>query len=305
LKTAVAVVPRRICRTENINIAADRLRSGALTGRAASWNALNEKSAMRISIITPSFNQAAFLTRTARSILSQSGAFDLQWIVIDGESTDGTKDLLSSLHDARLTWVSEPDRGQSHAINKGLAMADGDVVAWLNSDDLYKPGALGAVASAFSRQPGARWLVGRYEVIDAGDRVIRNSIVRYKDRGLRRYHYRKLLRENFISQPSVFWRRDFGREIGPLDESLHWTMDYDLWLRMGSRCDPLILSDVLSQFRLHAQSKSGRVERGQFDEQYQVASRFFANDHLSRFIHRFNVEKIVLAYRTMRALRLG
>ena len=213
---------------------------------------------MRISIITPSFNQAAFLARTAQSILSQSGDFDLQWIVIDGESTDGTKDLLASLHDPRLTWSSEPDRGQSHAINKGLAMADGDVVAWLNSDDLYKPGAFAAVAGAFSSQPEAQWLVGRYEVIDASDNVIRNLIVRYKHRGLRRYRYRKLLRENFISQPSVFWRRDFGREIGPLDESLHWTMDYDLWLRMGSRCDPLILSDVLSQFRLHVKASPAK-----------------------------------------------
>jgi len=260
---------------------------------------------MRISIITPSFNQAAFLAHTARSILSQSGDFDLQWIVIDGQSTDGTKDLLASLRDGRLTWISEPDRGQSHAINKGLALADGDIVAWLNSDDLYKPGALQAVGSAFLRQPDAQWLVGRYEVIDGADRVIRNSIVRYKDRGLRRYRYRRLLRENFISQPSVFWRREFGREIGLLDESLHWTMDYDLWLRMGRRCDPLILPDVLSQFRLHAQSKSGKVERGQFDEQYLVANRYLGSDQVSRFVHRFNVEKIVLAYRAMRLLRLG
>ncbi len=94
---------------------------------------------MRISIITPSFNQAPFLAHTARSILSQSGDFDLQWIVIDAQSTDGTSNLLTTLHESRLTWISEPDRGQSHAINKGLALADGDVVAWLNSDDLYKP----------------------------------------------------------------------------------------------------------------------------------------------------------------------
>jgi glycosyltransferase involved in cell wall biosynthesis len=260
---------------------------------------------MRISIITPSFNQAGFLARTARSILSQSGAFDLQWIVIDGQSTDGTTDLLTSLKDSRLEWISEPDRGQSHAINKGLALAKGDVVAWLNSDDLYKPNALAAVATAFASRPSVQWLVGRYEVIDADDRVIRQSIVRYKDRGLRRYRYRKLLRENFISQPSVFWRRDFGQEIGELDESLHWTMDYDLWLRMGRRHDPLILPDVLSQFRLHPQSKSGKVERGQFDEQYQVASRYLDGDHLSRCIHRFNVEKIVLAYRAMRLLGMG
>jgi glycosyltransferase involved in cell wall biosynthesis len=255
---------------------------------------------MRISIITPSFNQADFLARTARSILSQTGDFALQWIVIDAESTDGTPAFLGSIDDPRLKWISEPDRGQSHAINKGLLHADGDVVAWLNSDDLYAPGALQAVATAFSRSPGAQWLVGRYEIIDAADRVIRPSIVRYKDRGLRNYRYQKLLRENFISQPSVFWRRDFGLKIGPLDETLHWTMDYDLWLRMGSHCNPLIIPDVLSQFRLHAQSKSGKVDRRQFDEQYRVANRYLGNDHLSRVIHRINIEKIVLAYRAMR-----
>ncbi len=159
------------------------------------------------------------------------------------------------------------------------------------------------MADAFARQPEAQWLVGRYEIIDARGRPIRQSIVRYKDRGLRRYHYRKLLRENFISQPSVFWRRDFGREIGPLDESLHWTMDYDLWLRMGARGGPLIVPQVLSQFRLHPQSKSGKIDRRQFDEQYRVAARYVGDDRFSRAIHRFNVEKIVLAYRAMRFLR--
>jgi glycosyltransferase involved in cell wall biosynthesis len=257
---------------------------------------------MRISIITPSFNQADFLARTARSILSQSGEFTLQWIIIDGGSTDGSAAFLSSIDDPRVKWISEPDRGQSHAINKGMLLADGDIVAWLNSDDLYTAGALQTVADAFARNAGAQWLVGRYEIIDATDRVIRRSIVRYKDRGLRNYRYRKLLRENFISQPSVFWRRDFGQQIGPLDETLHWSMDYDLWLRMGRQSDPLIIPEVLSQFRLHGQSKSGKVDRRQFDEQYRVAGRYLGNDHLSRIIHRINIEKIVLAYRAMRLL---
>jgi glycosyltransferase involved in cell wall biosynthesis len=257
---------------------------------------------MRITIITPSFNQADFLRQTARSILDQTGDFTLQWIVIDGKSTDDTTGFLASINDPRLTWISEPDHGQSDAINKGLAMAGGDIVAWLNSDDLYTPGALQAVATAFAGHPDAKWLIGRYEVIDESNRVIRRSVARYKERGLRNYRYAKLLRENFISQPSVFWRREFGREFGPLDASLHWTMDYDLWLRMGKRADPLIVPEVLSQFRLHAGSKSGKVDRRQFDEQYAVASRYFDGDRTSRWIHRFNVEKIVLAYRLMRLI---
>ena len=259
---------------------------------------------VKLSIVTPSYNGRQFLDRTARSILSQSGDFELQWLVMDGGSTDGTIDFLRDLGDPRLRWLSEPDRGQSHAINKGLSLADGDVVAWLNTDDLYTPGALHAVARAFRDNPAAQWLVGRYEVIDEADRVIRSAVVRYKERSLRRYAYRALLRENFIAQPAVFWRRSFGPAVGPLDESLHWTMDYDLWLRMGRRSAPLVLDGVLAQFRLHAASKTGQVDRRQFDEQYAVACRYFENDRVSRLVHRFNVEKIVWAYRVMRLLRI-
>jgi glycosyltransferase involved in cell wall biosynthesis len=257
---------------------------------------------MKISIVTPSFNQCAFLRRTMASILGQAGPFDLEWLVIDGGSTDGTLDLLRSISDPRVRWISEPDRGQSHAINKGLALAGGDVVAWLNSDDLYADGALAAVARAFEGNPDAQWIIGRCDIIDEHDRPIRPRITRYKDRQLRRYGYRRLLRENFISQPAVFWRREFGAQVGPLDESLHWTMDYDLWLRMGRLSPPLILNDEqpLARFRLHSQSKSGQVDRRQFDEGYAVALRYLDGDWMSRWAHRLNVEKIVAAYRVMR-----
>ena len=257
---------------------------------------------MKLSIVTPCFNGRAYLAETAASVLSQSGPFTLEWLVLDGGSTDGSLDLLHSLHDSRLRLLSEPDRGQSHALNKGLALATGDVVAWLNTDDLYTPGALASVAEAFTASPSAQWLVGRCDIIGAAGGVIRRPVTRYKDRSLRRYSYKALLRENFISQPAVFWRRDFGRRVGPLDESLHWTMDYDLWLRMGREAPPLLLERVLAQFRLHAASKTGRVDRRQFDEQYAVACRYAGADRLSRWVHRFNVEKIVWAYRAMRAM---
>ena len=258
---------------------------------------------VKITIVTPSFNGRRFLEETSRSILSQQGDFDLEWIVIDGGSTDGTPDFLRTFdHDPRVRWLSEGDRGQSHAINKGLAMAGGDVVAWLNTDDLYAPGALAAVAEAFAGNPSAQWLVGLYQIIDDAGRTIRPSVARYKERSLRRYSYRRLLRENFISQPAVFWRRTFGEKVGPLDESLHYTMDYDLWLRMGREADPLFVDRVLAQFRLHPTSKTGRVNREQFDEQYRVACRYFGGDNVSRFVHRLNVEKIVWAYRAMRVM---
>ena len=255
---------------------------------------------MRISIVTPSFNQVAYLPKTAQSILSQQGDLDLQWIVIDGGSTDGSVDLLKSMTDPRLLWLSEPDNGQAHAINKGMTLADGEIVGWLNSDDLYVPGTLAAVAEAFAHNPSAQWLAGFYEIIGSDGVVRRSAVVRYKERQLIRYRYRKLLRENFVSQPAVFWRKGFADDLGPLDESLHWTMDYDLWLRMGRVCNPLIVRQVLAQFRLHELSKSGRIDRRQFDEQYQVARRYFEPGDLgSRIVHRLNVEKIVWAYRVL------
>lgn len=262
---------------------------------------------MKISIVTPSFNQGRFLPDTAQSILGQQGDFELRWIVMDGGSTDGTVEFLRSIDDPRLTWISEKDRGQCHAINKGMAMAanasaDGDVLAWLNSDDLYEPGALATVAQSFAAHPAAQWAIGRCRIIDEDGREIRRAVTRYKDRILRRYTYRRLLRQNLISQPAAFWRRGLWQECGGVDESLHWCMDYDLWLRFGRRGDPLMIDSLLSSFRMHGQSKSGQVSRRQFDEQYAVARRYLGADHVSALLHRVHVEKIVWAYRGMRLL---
>lgn len=259
----------------------------------------------RVSIITPSLNLLHYLRRTADSVLSQRGPFELEWRVVDAGSTDGTVPFLAELaaRDERVRYTSEPDRGQSDAINKGMAAATGDIVAWLNADDLYADGALASVVQAFAEHPDAQWLVGRYQVIDEADRPIRGRIVRYKQRRLGRYSYRRLLRENFIPQPAVFWRRAFGAAMGPLDESLNWTMDYDLWLRMGKHAPPLVVDRLLALFRHHATSKSGDFNRRQFDEGYEVALRHVPpGDRMTRIAHRLNVEKIVWAYRALRLL---
>jgi glycosyltransferase involved in cell wall biosynthesis len=256
---------------------------------------------MRISVITPSFNQRSYLQHTLVSVLGQTGDFQLRHLVFDACSTDGTVELLQSIADPRLQWRSEKDAGQADAINRGMIQADGDVIGWLNSDDLYVPGALAAVAAAFA-DPAVKWIIGRYQIIDHRGTLIREPIVRYKNRSLDRYSYQALLRENFISQPAVFWRRDFGQQIGPLDASLHYTMDYDLWLRMGRVAEPVILRQILAQFRLHHASKSGKVNREQFDEGYRVAKRYFNGDRSSQIAHRCHVEKIVWAYRFMRMI---
>lgn len=253
---------------------------------------------MKISIVTPTLNGLPLLRETAESILSQAGDFQLQWIVVDGASDDGTVEWLASFNDPRLTWTSEPDRGQSDAINKGMNRANGDVVAWLNCDDLYAPGALAAVAKAFSANRDAQWLVGRYEVIALDGRTIRSAVVDYKRRRLERYSLNRLLAENIIPQPAVFWRRAFWQRVGQLDESLYFTMDYDLWLRMAAVAPPLVVDELLAKFRLHAGSKSGKVDRRQFDEQFAVMKRH-SSSPWRRAVHKFHVEKVVWAYRLM------
>ena len=130
------------------------------------------------------------------SLLTQAGDFDLEWIIVDDGSKDGTLDLLQSIADPRVRWTSGPDAGQSQAINKGLDSINGDVVTWLNSDDLYVPGTLAAVADAFAQHPDRQWVVGRCDIIDADDRVIREGVTRYKNHLLRHYSYRSLLRQN-------------------------------------------------------------------------------------------------------------
>ncbi|HEY1683345.1 MAG TPA: glycosyltransferase [Tepidisphaeraceae bacterium] len=257
----------------------------------------------KVSIVTPIYNQADFLPRTAESILSQSGPFELEWIIWDDGSTDRTPEVIAKLSsDRRVRAFRAENRGQCQAINDGMRKATGDIAAWLNSDDLYTPGALAKVVEAFANQPHSQWLLGRCDIIDTDDRIIRPAITRYKNSQLAHYGYRRLLRENFVSQPATFWRLSFWRQVGDLDESLYYTMDYDTWLRMGRISEPLILSETLAQFRLHPKSKTGAVKREQFDEEFRVAQRYLGNDNTSRMIHRFNVEKIVWSYRLLKLL---
>ncbi|MFZ0041628.1 MAG: glycosyltransferase family 2 protein, partial [Solirubrobacteraceae bacterium] len=201
---------------------------------------------MKLSIITPSYNQAPFIERTIDSVLSQNYP-DLEYIVMDGGSTDGTVDILKR-YSSDLVWTSEPDGGQSDAINKGLRIANGDVVAFLNSDDTYVAGALAKVAAYFESHPQTMWAYGKCRIIDEHDQEIRRPITWYKNMMLRRYSFRKLLAENFISQPSTFWRRCLHDEIGYLNEEEHFVMDYEFWLRAGQRYPAGVIKNYLANF---------------------------------------------------------
>jgi glycosyltransferase involved in cell wall biosynthesis len=249
----------------------------------------------KISIITPSYNQAHFLKETVLSVLSQATDFEIEHIIVDGGSTDGSVEYLRSLG-RKVTWISEKDRGQADAVNKGVRMAGGEIIGWLNSDDVYLPGALQAVADYFHSHPECRWAYGRCRIIDSSGKEQWKWITRYKNIRLRKFTYDKLLRENFISQPAVFFRKDLFEEAGMLNIDLHYAMDYDLWLRFAQISPAGVINSYLSNFRRHGASKSEQGFRDQFFEQYAVAQKYHPS-FFNRAAHRFNIFKIITSYR--------
>lgn len=177
------------------------------------------------AVITPSFNQGPFIERTIQSVVSQDVA-GVDYLVVDGGSTDDTVATLSR-YASRLRFVSEPDRGQAHAVNKGIAGTAGDVIGWLNSDDVYYPGALRAVQRYFGAHPDVDVVYGQADHIDAADRILEP----YPSEP---WSPSRLVERCFLCQPAVFFRRRVIERLGGLDERLHFCLDYELWLRFAS-----------------------------------------------------------------------
>ncbi|HPN54843.1 MAG TPA: glycosyltransferase family 2 protein [Candidatus Moranbacteria bacterium] len=256
---------------------------------------------MKISIITPSYNQARFIERTIKSVLDQNYP-DLEYIIMDGGSTDGTVEILQKYSD-KITWKSEKDNGQSDAINKGLKMATGDIVAYLNSDDTYETGSLQKVVDFFENNKEAKWVTGKCKIINEKDEEIRKPITFYKNLFLKNFSYSKLLSENFISQPATFWKRELLNEIGYLNEEEHFCMDYEYWLRIGQKYPAGIIGAYLANFRYHTQSKSGSVNKKQFQNELRIAKKHASNHPLSIFLHYLNYWKITTIYQILRMLK--
>ena len=225
----------------------------------------------KISVVTPSYNQARFIRSTIDSVLSQDYP-NLEYIVVDGGSTDDTVDILKS-YGKKIKWVSEKDAGQTDAINKGLCQSTGELLAYLNSDDLYLPGTLKKIGEYYV-QTGADWITGDYQIIDAaGRRHPHQTLVSvYKSFLLRHYSPRTLRMFNsYIPQPSTFWSRAAYKFIGEFETKLRYTMDYDYWLRLSAKYPLHYLPVALSAFRRHATSKSDTGTAAQFAEELSVA----------------------------------
>ncbi|MHB8621928.1 MAG: glycosyltransferase family 2 protein [Sulfuricaulis sp.] len=181
--------------------------------------------AIAVSIITPSYNQECYIERTIQSVLSQDIP-ELEYVVVDGRSTDKTTSILKQ-YETRLQWVSEQDDGQADAINKGIRMTTGEVIGWLNSDDIYYPGAIRQVVDYFTRYPEVDVVYGDAYHIDKQDRVIEKYTTEA-------WNVNRLRDICYLCQPAVFFRRKIFEKYGILDRSLQYCMDYEYWLRLSA-----------------------------------------------------------------------
>ena len=251
---------------------------------------------MKISVITAVKNCEGFIRQTVESILSQQGNFELEYIIMDGKSTDRTLEILKEYEkDPRLTVISKKDASPQEAINAGMARATGDIGCWLNADDVYEPGTLQHVVETFSRHPELRWLYGRCRIINENGKEIRKPITLYKNILGYFYSWNMLLCENFINQPATFWRMDLWREVRGLDTSRTAAWDYELWLKMGKSSRPLRLRNILASFRRHLSSISEKNFEGQFAEELEIAKSHGSIIH--SFIHNINRIKIIVVYK--------
>ncbi len=203
-----------------------------------------------VTIVTPSFNHEVFLERTIQSVLNQDYP-NLEYLIMDGGSTDGSVEIIKKYADRLAGWISEKDRGQTDAINKGFSRAQGDILAWINSDDTYEPGAVTAAVKAFQQHPEAAAVYADCNFIDENDRRIGKFPAAQTD-------YRKL-RQGYVHVPqqATFFRNSLWRQVGPLDSTFYFAMDYDLWVRLA-KLAPLVYlpGPVWANFRLHSDAKT-------------------------------------------------
>lgn len=202
-----------------------------------------------VSIVTPSYNQAGYLEETIKSVLSQDYP-DIEYIIVDGGSTDGSLEIIQRYSDQLAWWVSEADQGQADAINKGFLHASGEVYAWLNSDDTYLPGAIKSAISYLSIHPEVAMVYADANLVD--DRG--NILGRFP---AQQTNLKRMLRGSVhIPQQTTFYKADIWKEVGGLDPSFYFAMDYDLWVRIAKITAPVYINQLWANFRLHGSGKT-------------------------------------------------
>lgn len=225
----------------------------------------------KISVITPSYNQCKYIESTIESVLSPNYP-NLEYIIIDGGSTDGSVDIIRNYQDKLAYWVSETDQGQTDALNKGFARATGDIFCWLCSDDLLESWTLWEVANYFQNNPEVSCVYGDTTWIDAENRLI----CKRKELPFNRFIF--LYEHNFIPQPSTFWRRDLHEEIGLLNPEFEVSMDADLWLRFSEKTTLHHVSRPWSCMRLYSEQKTQRLKSRADEERRILCQKYFGKE---------------------------
>jgi glycosyltransferase involved in cell wall biosynthesis len=222
-----------------------------------------------VSIVTPSFNQASYLEQTLQSVLDQDYP-SIEYIVIDGASTDGSVEIIKRFSSRLAYWVSEKDKGQSDAINKGFARASGDIVAWLNSDDYYLPGTIKAAVQVFDEHPQAVLVYGNMFAVDEHGKTF--NTLNYKQLTLE-----DLLCFQIIGQPAVFMRRTALQKTGGLNPSFHFLLDHLLWIQLAQQGPILHVDQMWAAARYHAAAKN-RAKASEFGHEAFRILKFVEQD---------------------------
>jgi glycosyltransferase involved in cell wall biosynthesis len=245
-----------------------------------------------VSVLTPSYNQARFIEQTIQSVLSQDYP-NLEYLIVDGGSSDGSLEVIQRYSSQLAWWVSEPDHGQTDAINKGFAHARGEIFAWLNSDDTYLPGAVTHAVAALQAHPQALLVYADANLVDEHGQVIGRFPSRQTDLD-------HLLRGSVhIPQQAAFFRAAAWKQVAPLDESFQFAMDYDLWVRLA-KIAPLVYTPGLwANFRLHGGGKSLTIDDRCYPEMIRVYQRERGH-RLSALQVRWLVRRMLYAWLPLR-----
>jgi glycosyltransferase involved in cell wall biosynthesis len=256
---------------------------------------------MTISIVTPNRNGERFLEQAIRSvILERETGVDIEHIVVDGGSTDGSREILRHYEKDLDRLICEPDRGPAEAINKGLAAARGDLLCWLNADDFYYPGALKRVCDSMTQHPSRALCFGHCRIVDAAGIEIRKGITGFKEMFFPVSSRFVIQCINYVSQPATFFRRRAFAAAGPLRTDLRCAWDYELFLRLWRQGGAIRIGrPALSAFRWHEGSISGRHFRTQFREEWEVAVEDAGCASLQALVHFFVRWGIVGSYSAM------
>lgn len=251
----------------------------------------------RVSVITAVKNGERFIRQTIESVLSQKGTFELEYIIRDGCSTDGTIDIIKEYGD-KIILISKKDGSPQEAINAGMNMATGDIGCWLNADDIFMSDTLQKVVKAFSKHPDRGWVYGRCNIVDQNNKEIRKPITWYKN--LIGYFYSKniLLCENYINQPATFWKMNLWGQVCPLSKKYKAAWDYELWLKMANDSKAIHIRSYLASFRRFEGTISETHFEKQFVEEVEISKKH--GNKLHFFVHGLLIKIRTLIYKKLK-----